>query len=107
MGARENTLRKSLNLKPPMSFVMVNKKTNKLMGHARLCPLPNASQSCWIESVIIDSNLRGKGLGYRLMAQLEDEAKKFGFKKVSYSLRRFQVSRIQELYFKPLVAIVL
>nr|CRZ22607.1 Bm2986 [Brugia malayi] len=85
VGARENTLRKSLNSSPPMSFIMVDKKTNELVGHARLCPLLAVSQSCWIESVIIDSNLRGKGLGCWLMAQLEDEARKFGFKKAYLS----------------------
>lgn len=68
-----------------MSFVLVDKNT-KLVGHARLCPLPAVSHSCWIESVIIDSNLRGKGLGGWLMAQLEDEARKFGFRKVSCAL---------------------
>ncbi|VDM09212.1 unnamed protein product [Wuchereria bancrofti] len=85
VGARENTLRKSLNSTPPMSFIMVDKKTDKLVGHARLCPLLAVSQSCWIESVIINRNLRGKGLGYWLMAQLEDEARKFGFKKAYLS----------------------
>ncbi|MCP9258471.1 AMPA receptor subunit GluR3A [Dirofilaria immitis] len=80
VGARENTLRKSLNSTPPMSFIMIDKEMDKLVGHARLCPLLAISQSCWIESVIISSDLRGKGLGRCLMAQLEDEAKKFGFK---------------------------
>ncbi|VBB31731.1 unnamed protein product [Acanthocheilonema viteae] len=90
VGARENTLRKSLNLTPPMSFVVVDKKTDKLVGHARLCPLPAISQSCWIESVIISSNLRGKGLGCWLMAQLEDKARKFGFNKAYLSSKNKQ-----------------
>ncbi|CAG9534545.1 unnamed protein product [Cercopithifilaria johnstoni] len=90
VGARENTLRKSLNLTPPMSFIVVDKKTDKLIGHARLCPLPAVLQSCWIESVIINSSLRGKGLGCWLMAQLEDEARKFGFRKAYLSSKNKQ-----------------
>ncbi|EFO23052.1 acetyltransferase [Loa loa] len=85
VGARENTQRKSLNSTPPMSFVMVDKKTDKLVGHGRLCPLLGESQSCWIESVIINNDLRGKGLGRWLMAQLENEARKFGFRKAYLS----------------------
>uniref|UniRef100_A0A8R1Y3A4 N-acetyltransferase domain-containing protein n=1 Tax=Onchocerca volvulus TaxID=6282 RepID=A0A8R1Y3A4_ONCVO len=85
LGARENTLRKSLNSTPPMSFIVIDKKTDKLIGHARLCPLLTVPQSCWIESVIIDSDLRGKGLGCWLMNQLENEARKFGFKKIYLS----------------------
>lgn len=69
-----------------MSFIVVDEKTDKLIGHARLCPLLAMSQSCWIESVIISSDLRGKGLGYWLMRKLEVEARKFGFKKVSRTL---------------------
>ncbi|VDK85799.1 unnamed protein product, partial [Onchocerca ochengi] len=85
LGARENTLRKSLNSTPPMSFIVIDKKTDKLIGHARLCPLLTVPQSCWIESVIISSDLRGKGLGCWLMNQLENEARKFGFKKIYLS----------------------
>uniref|UniRef100_A0A0R3S7F9 N-acetyltransferase domain-containing protein n=1 Tax=Elaeophora elaphi TaxID=1147741 RepID=A0A0R3S7F9_9BILA len=90
VGARENTLRKSLNLTPPMSFIMIDKKTDKLMGHGRLCPLLAVPQSCWIESVIICSSLRGKGLGCWLMTQLEDEARKFGFRKAYLSSKNKQ-----------------
>ncbi|VDK71258.1 unnamed protein product [Litomosoides sigmodontis] len=90
IGARENTLRKSLNSRPPMSFVLVDRNTKKLVGHARLCPIPAISHSCWIESVIINSNLRGKGLGWWLMAKLEDEARKFGFRKAYLSSKNEQ-----------------
>lgn len=72
-----------------MSFIVIDKKTDQLVGHARLCPLLAVSLSCWIESVIVNSNLRGKGLGRWLMGQLEDEAKKFGFKKVTFTVTFF------------------
>ncbi|VDM97752.1 unnamed protein product [Thelazia callipaeda] len=85
VGARENTLRKSLNSIPPLSYVLIDVKSEKLVGHARLCPLPTKPECCWIESVIVSNNLRGRGLGSWLMAQVENEAKKFGFSKVYLS----------------------
>lgn len=66
-----------------MSLIVVDKSSDKLVAHARLCPLPAEQQGCWVESVIVSRDLRGKGLGRWLMLQLEDEARKHGFMKVT------------------------
>ncbi|VDK58374.1 unnamed protein product [Gongylonema pulchrum] len=81
VAARQHSLSKSLNPKPPMSLILIDRTSDKLVGHARLCPLPTEKQACWIESVIIKSDLRGQGLGRWFMAQLEDKAEKYGFTK--------------------------
>uniref|UniRef100_A0A915MJE4 N-acetyltransferase domain-containing protein n=1 Tax=Meloidogyne javanica TaxID=6303 RepID=A0A915MJE4_MELJA len=64
---------------PPLSIILLEKE-NKLIGHARLCPLPQNGNGCWIESVVIWKNLRGKGFGRTLMKGIEMCAKEFGFK---------------------------
>ncbi|VDL84641.1 unnamed protein product [Nippostrongylus brasiliensis] len=78
-GSREHSQQKSCRLSPPMSFLFIEKETDRLIGHARICLLPNRPTSCWIESVIIEQNCRGMGLGKLLMSSLEDVAKEFGF----------------------------
>lgn len=78
-GSREHSQSKSCRLTPPMSFLFIEKDTDRLIGHARICLLPNRPTSCWIESVIVERSCRGLGLGKLLMASLEDAAKGFGF----------------------------
>ncbi|VDM52045.1 unnamed protein product [Angiostrongylus costaricensis] len=80
--AREHSQAKSSRSTPPMSFLLIQNDTDKLIGHARLCLIPNRPNSCWIESVIVTKDCRGVGLGKLLMASLEDAAKSFGFKEV-------------------------
>uniref|UniRef100_A0A1I8BPN3 N-acetyltransferase domain-containing protein n=1 Tax=Meloidogyne hapla TaxID=6305 RepID=A0A1I8BPN3_MELHA len=69
---------------PPLSVILLEKE-NKLIGHARLCPLPQNEDGCWIESVIIWKSLRGKGFGKILMKGIELCSKEFGFKKIFLS----------------------
>ncbi|CAK5061473.1 unnamed protein product [Meloidogyne enterolobii] len=69
---------------PPLSIILLEKE-NKLIGHARLCPLPLNENGCWIESVVIWKNLRGKGFGRTLMEGIEMCAKEFGFKEIFLS----------------------
>ncbi|KAK6042995.1 acetyltransferase, GNAT family, partial [Cooperia oncophora] len=78
-GAREHSQAKSCRLTPPMSFLFIENSTDRLIGHARICLLPNRPTACWIESVIVEKECRGLGLGKLLMASLEDAAKGFGF----------------------------
>ncbi|CAJ0600528.1 unnamed protein product [Cylicocyclus nassatus] len=78
-GSREHSQAKSCRLTPPMSFLLLDKSDGRLIGHARLCLLPNRPTSCWVESVIIAKDLRGQGLGRRLMTMLEDAARDLGF----------------------------
>ncbi|VDK43900.1 unnamed protein product [Anisakis simplex] len=81
VAAREHSISKSLNHSPPMSFVLIERNTGILMGHARLCTLPNEEQGCWIESVIVDRSMRNRGLGRHIMRLLETAAKSFSFNK--------------------------
>lgn len=67
--------------KPDLSLILLRKKDDQLVGHARLCLMPDPS-NCWIESVIILNELRGKGIGKFLMEKVEKKAKEFGFSKV-------------------------
>ncbi|KAJ1372879.1 hypothetical protein KIN20_035171 [Parelaphostrongylus tenuis] len=78
--SRQHSQGKSCRRSPPMSFLFIKNDTDKLIGHARLCLIPNRPNSCWIESVIVAKDYRGIGLGKLLMASLEDAAKHFGFK---------------------------
>ncbi|RCN51550.1 acetyltransferase, GNAT family [Ancylostoma caninum] len=78
-GSREHSQAKSCRPTPPMSFLFIEKDTDNLTGHARICLLPNRPTSCWIESVIIAKSLRGQGLGKKLMISVEAAAKEFGF----------------------------
>uniref|UniRef100_W6NFD3 GCN5-related N-acetyltransferase domain containing protein n=1 Tax=Haemonchus contortus TaxID=6289 RepID=W6NFD3_HAECO len=78
-GAREHSQAKSCRLTPPMSFLLIENSTDRLIGHARICLLPNRPTACWIESVIVEKECRGLGIGKLLMAYVEDAAKGFGF----------------------------
>ncbi|VDO27418.1 unnamed protein product [Haemonchus placei] len=78
-GAREHSQAKSCRLTPPMSFLLIENSTDQLIGHARICLLPNRPTACWIESVIVEKECRGLGIGKLLMAYVEDAAKGFGF----------------------------
>ncbi|KAK6739743.1 hypothetical protein RB195_008314 [Necator americanus] len=78
-GSREHSQAKSCRSSPPMSFLFIDNENDTLIGHARICLLPNRPTSCWIESVIIAKDLRGQGLGKSLMTRLENAAKEFGF----------------------------
>uniref|UniRef100_A0A0N4ZMB7 N-acetyltransferase domain-containing protein n=1 Tax=Parastrongyloides trichosuri TaxID=131310 RepID=A0A0N4ZMB7_PARTI len=82
---RRRSIDKALNMKPPMSLVMYYENELEpikeiVVGHAKLCLIPCENESaCWIESVIIKSNLRGKKLGLFLMNELEKFAINFNF----------------------------
>lgn len=56
--------------------------TDLLIGHVRICLLPNNPVACWVESIIIAKERRNRGLGKLLMHFLEIELKKQNFKKV-------------------------
>lgn len=59
----------------PTSLILL--KDNKLIGHLKLSVIPSIKNACFIESVIIDSLLRGKGYGKFLMEKAEEYVKKF------------------------------
>ncbi|CAO4369001.1 unnamed protein product [Caenorhabditis nigoni] len=78
MGSREHSQRKSCRESPPMSFLLLD-SDEKLIGHARICKLPNRPTALWIESVMIKKNRRGQGLGKFLMFEVENFMRKHRF----------------------------
>ncbi|KAI5704285.1 hypothetical protein M8J75_003729 [Diaphorina citri] len=56
--------------KLPTSFVLVNQKTNLVVGHAKVTAVKTIPSAVYIESVVIDKIYRGKGWGLELMKQL-------------------------------------
>ena len=59
---------------------MFQRQSKELLGHAKLARMPKDPNRCWIESVVISRNLRGKGLGRLLMEGCEKYALEKGFK---------------------------
>lgn len=83
ISTRERSIKKCLNLFPPMSLVLLDiTKNNLLIGHARLCLVPSDENACWIESIIISKTLRGLGIGRILLTELEKKVLSLNFKKV-------------------------
>ncbi|CAI5444796.1 unnamed protein product [Caenorhabditis angaria] len=70
-GSREHSQNKSCRSSPPMSFLLINSE-NEIVGHARVCHLPNRPKSLWIESVMIKNTMRGQKLGKKLMNLVEN-----------------------------------
>lgn len=58
----------------PTSLILL--KGTKLIGHLKLSVIPSIPNACFMESVVIDSNLRGKGYGTFLMNKAEHYAQK-------------------------------
>ncbi|PAV68303.1 hypothetical protein WR25_12953 [Diploscapter pachys] len=78
-GSREHSQKKSCRPSPPMSFLLLETESDKLIGHTRACLLPNRPTACWIESVLIRKDHRGKGLGKFLMTEVEKWLRANGF----------------------------
>jgi len=73
---RERNLDKSCD-NFPLSVVLT--VDGSAVGHARLCSIPGKEDGCWIESVVIRKDLRGKGYGKRLMLECENIAHSKGY----------------------------
>ncbi|MFH4976561.1 hypothetical protein AB6A40_003270 [Gnathostoma spinigerum] len=78
--AREHSLQKSNRKEPPLSLALVATQFNCMVGYVCLCPLINNKTGCWIESVVIWKELRGRGIGRILMEKIEECAREFEFK---------------------------
>ncbi|XP_003747350.1 N-alpha-acetyltransferase 80 [Galendromus occidentalis] len=76
--ARMHSLQKSSSAFP-VSLVMFAAKSKEFFGHARVCRILERTDACFIESVIVMSEKRGRGLGRRLMALVEEYARQHGF----------------------------
>ncbi|XP_045502992.1 N-alpha-acetyltransferase 80 [Colias croceus] len=61
--------------KLPTSLILIDNQLH-LLGHAKLTRLPSIPHSCFIETVVIKKNMRGKKLGSFLMRQVELYCKK-------------------------------
>ncbi|KAJ8925248.1 hypothetical protein NQ315_009076 [Exocentrus adspersus] len=58
----------------PTSLILLQNQT--LVGHLKLTPIPRIQEACFVESVVIDKNFRGKGYGTILMKNAEEYCKK-------------------------------
>lgn len=75
-----------------MSLVLLDTTKNDLLiGHARLCQLPNEENACWIESIVVNRALRGLGIGRVLMLELEKKILSLGIKKVCLIIINFKI----------------
>lgn len=59
----------------PTSLVLI--KDKKVIGHAKLTPIPSIKSGCFVESVVISAELRGKGFGSFLMKKAEEHCRDF------------------------------
>lgn len=76
-----------MNRRPPMSLLLIDTNSDRIVGHSKLCDIPNRPSDCWIESVVIDRQLRQCGLGRMLMRLTEQLAiNEFNLKKVCCTL---------------------
>ncbi|KAJ8972878.1 hypothetical protein NQ317_015783 [Molorchus minor] len=57
----------------PTSLILI--KDKKLIGHLKLSVIPSIKEACFVESVVIEKSLRGKGYGTILMRKAEDYCK--------------------------------
>lgn len=64
----------------PVSLILIKTDENRVLGHSKLCRIPNKPEDCWIEGVVVWKSERGKGYGKILMIKTEEFAKINGFK---------------------------
>lgn len=75
--ARAHSLNKS-NSNLPVSLVLVRQsgESPEVVGHSRLCRVLGEEDACFIESVLVIPEERGKGLGRTVMKLTEEYAQK-------------------------------
>lgn len=61
----------------PTSLVLTRDSNETVLAHVKLSPIPSRMNSCFVESVVVDKNLRGQGLGKLLMRYAEEYAADF------------------------------
>ncbi|KAL1501995.1 hypothetical protein ABEB36_007210 [Hypothenemus hampei] len=59
----------------PVSLILLKHK--QLIGHLKLSPIPSISDGCFVESVVITKNERGKGYGKLLMKHAEEYSRNY------------------------------
>lgn len=69
MGARLAQLRASSECLP--TSLLLLKKDLVVLGHVKLSPIGSQPDCCFVESVVVDKDFRGQGLGSLLMRHTE------------------------------------
>ncbi|KAK6182678.1 hypothetical protein SNE40_010305 [Patella caerulea] len=82
-AARLWTLEKSCD-KLPCSIILVLTENGKeeVIGHSRVVEAQGADNACYVETVVVKSDLRGRGFGRRLMEESEKFASCKGYKQM-------------------------
>ncbi|XP_056381163.1 N-alpha-acetyltransferase 80 isoform X2 [Hyla sarda] len=78
LGARMHSLERSSD-EFPVSLVLIGAPEGPALGHARLCRVVGLQDSLFVESVVVSTELRGKGYGRKLMEATEKYARGKGF----------------------------
>ncbi|KAJ0173452.1 hypothetical protein K1T71_010601 [Dendrolimus kikuchii] len=58
----------------PTSLILID-DNNRLLGHCKLSRIPSIPESCFVETVVINKEMRGKKLGSFLMQHVEKYCK--------------------------------
>lgn len=58
----------------PTSLILID-DNNRLLGHCKLSKIPSIPESCFVETVVISKEVRGKKLGSFLMHEVEKYCK--------------------------------
>lgn len=96
--ARLHSLTSSCDQLPTSLILLLDRK---LIGHLKLSVIPSIKNSCFIESVVIDKSLRGKGYGTYLMKKAEEYCKSFLALDIIYLSTKGQEGFYSKLgYFK-------
>ena len=61
-------------------LVLLNEE--KLVGGIGLAEASVFSDCCEMQKLYLDDNVKGKGLGYKLIDAIENEARKFGYRRI-------------------------
>lgn len=61
----------------PTSLVLTSDSNNTVLAHLKLSSIPSRANTCFIESVVVDKEFRGQGLGKLLMRYAEEYAADF------------------------------
>lgn len=71
--------------KLPTNLVLVQEAN--VIGHSKLSVIPSMPDACFLESVVIDKELRGKGYGKYLMNRIEEHCRRIGLRMIFLSTK--------------------
>ncbi|XP_044011700.1 N-alpha-acetyltransferase 80 isoform X2 [Aphidius gifuensis] len=80
----------------PTCLVLLN--NDKVIGHCKISLVPNLSDSCFIESVVIDYEWRSQGLGSSLLRGTEEYILSKGLKNIYLATKGQEVFYIKNGY---------